>query len=90
MPRMLILGRGGAVDANRVVAIVPARSAPVKRLLEAAGPGRVLNMTYGYPRQAVLLFDNGYLAVVSRTVEELTRAVHMEEGESDGRPPWWD
>jgi regulator of extracellular matrix RemA (YlzA/DUF370 family) len=89
MPRILILGRGGSIDADRVVAVASAKSAPIKRLLQAIGPERVLNLTYGYPRQAVILFDNGYLAVVSRTVDELARALHME-GEANGQPPWWE
>lgn len=56
------------------------KSAPVRRLLEAAGPGRVLNMTYGYPRQSVVLLDNGYLAVVSLTVEELLEHLDFPDG----------
>lgn len=86
---ILIMGRGGAINAERVVAIAPAKSAPVRRLLEAAGRGRVIDMTYGYPRQAIILFDNGYIAIVSRTVEELARALAgmTEDGHAD--PPWW-
>jgi regulator of extracellular matrix RemA (YlzA/DUF370 family) len=71
MGYLVVLGRGGALDPDRVVAVARAKSAPVKRLLEAAGPSRVINMTYGYPRQSVVLLDNGYLAIVSLTIEEL-------------------
>ena len=39
MPNLLILGRGGVIDSDQVVAIAPAKSAPIKRLLEAAGRG---------------------------------------------------
>ncbi len=51
----------------------------VKRLLEAAGPQRVLNLTYGYPRQSVALLDNGCLAVLSLSVEELLERLNAGE-----------
>ncbi len=91
MPRLIILGRGGVLDANRVVAIAPFRSKPVKRLLEAAGPEKVLNLTYGYPRVSIVVLDNGFLAITSRTVGELTRAFDHDSGEltDDNQPPWW-
>lgn len=71
MSQLINLGPGGALDLARVVAVGRAKSAPVKRMLEAAGPRYVLNLTYGYPRQSVVLLDNGCLAVLSLTVEEL-------------------
>lgn len=92
MPRMVIVGRGGSVDANRVVAVAPFKSKPIKRLLEAAGADRVLNLTYGYPRQSVILLDNGFIVVTSRTTDELVRAFHnssKEEMTDDNQPPWW-
>lgn len=92
MPRMIILGRGGSVDADRVVAIAPFKSKPIKRLLDAVDSGKVLNLTYGYPRQSVILLENGFVVVTSRTVEELVRAFHdgSKEELTDGKqPPWW-
>lgn len=71
MTKLIQLGRGGAIAPERVVAVARASSAPIKRLLEAAGPSRILSLTYGEPRQSVLLLDNGYLIVVSLTIEEL-------------------
>lgn len=92
MPRMIILGRGGAVDAHRVVAVAPFKSKPIKRLLDAAGTGKVLNLTYGYPRESVILLDNGFLIISSRMLGELVRVFHdgNQEELSDGnQTPWW-
>lgn len=75
MTTLISIGRGGAIDLDHVVAVARASSAPVKRLLEAAGPARVLNLTYGEPRQSVILFDNGCLAVVSLAVEEVLATI---------------
>ena len=71
MTQFLNVGRGGTIEAQRVVAIARASSAPIKRLLEAAGPAQVLNLTYGEPRQSVVVLDTGHLAVVSLSVETL-------------------
>ncbi len=80
MSRWIHLGPGGLIGRWQIVAVGRAKSAPVRRLLEAAGPGKVLNMTYGYPRQSVVLLDNGFLAVVSLTVEELLEHLDLPDG----------
>lgn len=87
MTHMVIVGRGGIIDADRVVAIVPARSVPVKRMLRALDPSRVINMTYGFPRGAVLVLDNGSFAIVSQTVEQITQDLSIEERLSDAENP---
>lgn len=71
MARYVFLGKGGLVNADRIVAVSRARSAPVKRLLDAAGPSQVFHLIYGYPRQSVILLDTGHLAVTTLTLEEL-------------------
>ncbi|MCC7446491.1 MAG: DUF370 domain-containing protein [Anaerolineae bacterium] len=71
MTKLVLFGRGGAVAVDRVVAVARASSAPVKRLLQAAGPARVLSLTYGEPRQSVILLDNGCLVVVSLSIDEV-------------------
>ena len=90
MPKLLILGRGGSIDANRVIAIVHAKSAPVIRMLQATDTSRILNMTYGYPRRSVIILDNGFVVISSRTPSELTRAVGLsQELNDEDQPPWW-
>ena len=79
MNNMIVLGRGGAVDADHIVAIASFKSKPIKRLLDAVGSSRVINLTYGYPCQSVILLDNGYLLVTSRTVEELAESLTIQE-----------
>ncbi|MDX2076632.1 MAG: DUF370 domain-containing protein [bacterium] len=88
MSHILIIGRGGSINASRVTAIANAKSAPIKRLLECTNPQQILDLTYGYPRRAVLVLDNGMLAIVSRSPEELARAISTI-GTSD-ELPWWE
>jgi regulator of extracellular matrix RemA (YlzA/DUF370 family) len=89
MPKMIKLGRGGGVAVDRVVAVAPFRSKPIKRLLDAAGSGKVVNLTYGYPRLSVILLDNGYLLVTKLTTDEVMRAFELirEEGMSHEAQP---
>ncbi len=69
--RWISLGRGGAIAADRVIAVGRASSASIKRLLEAAGPSAVINLTYGEPRQTVLVMDTGHLTVISHPLEQI-------------------
>ncbi len=77
--RWIDLGRGGALAADRVVAAARAQSAPIKRLLEAAGPSHVLNLTYGEPRATVVLLDSGHLAVISLPLETFLAKLYGSE-----------
>ncbi|MBL8132295.1 MAG: DUF370 domain-containing protein [Anaerolineae bacterium] len=89
MRKMLLFGQGGGINAARVVLVASSKSTPIKRLLQATSPDRVFDLTYGYPRAAVILFDNGYVALVSRTPAELLRALHELEDNDEQSPPWW-
>lgn len=75
MGRIIILGQGGAVDGESVIAIGNAKSAPIKRLLASTPPHHIIDLTYGYPRLAVLILKNGMVVLVSRTPGELARAI---------------
>lgn len=78
------VGQGGAICVERVVLVANARSAPIKRWIERSDPARIINLTYGYPRQAVLLLDNDYLIIVPIELEDLIRLLNGEHrDESD-------
>jgi regulator of extracellular matrix RemA (YlzA/DUF370 family) len=90
MSKILILGRGGSIHTERVVAVAHAKSAPILRLVKATHPSRVLNLTYGYPRRAVIILDGGYVVLSSRTPDELAKALGWGEELSDEpQTPWW-
>lgn len=75
MTHLIHLGRGGVIDADQIVAIAQANSAPVKRLLEYMGPERVLDMTYGEPRGSLVLLRGGFAAIVVPTPEDLYQRI---------------
>jgi regulator of extracellular matrix RemA (YlzA/DUF370 family) len=83
MSNWIQVGEGGVIDKRRVVAIGRVRSAPILRLLKSTDPTRILVLTYGYPRQSVLLLDNGYLAIVSTSLEDLLATYHGGQGDDE-------
>ena len=71
-----------------MLAVASMKSAPVKSLLQATDAAQVLNLTYGYPRRSLVVLAGGWLVISSRSVEELTRALHQGE-EPTHDAPWW-
>lgn len=82
MENWLRLGYGGLVGRQRIVAVGRARSKHMRRLIEATPPGCLLDLTYGYPRESVVLLEGGFLAIVSVPLEELQELLERDNDES--------
>ncbi|HNV70570.1 MAG TPA: DUF370 domain-containing protein, partial [Candidatus Ozemobacteraceae bacterium] len=60
--RLLNVGFGNVVVANRIVAIVSPGSAPMKRLKEEAREsGKLIDATYGRKTRAILVTDSDHI-----------------------------
>ena len=60
--KLVNIGFGNMVSAQRVVAIVSPESAPVKRLgQEARERGMLIDASFGRKTQAVLVMDSGHV-----------------------------
>ena len=60
--KLINIGFGNLVSAQRVVAIVSPESAPVKRLgQEARERGMLIDASFGRKTQAVLVMDSGHV-----------------------------
>ena len=75
MPIKLInIGFGNIVSANRIIAIVSPESAPVKRLIqEARDKGILIDASYGRRTRAVIITDSDHIilsAVQPETVAQ--------------------
>jgi len=82
-PRLINIGFGNIVAANRVIAIVAPDSAPVKRIIqEARDRGVLIDATYGRRTRAVVIMDSGHVvlsAVQPETVAHRFLAREPEE-----------
>ena len=60
--KLINIGFGNIVSANRVVAIVSPESAPIKRIIqEARDDGRLIDATYGRRTRAVVIMDSDHV-----------------------------
>ena len=58
--KLINIGFGNMVNAERVVAVVSPESAPIKRIIrEAEDKGNLINATYGRRTRAVIVTDSG-------------------------------
>jgi regulator of extracellular matrix RemA (YlzA/DUF370 family) len=60
--KLINIGFGNMVSANRLVAIVSPESAPIKRVVQnARDDGRLIDATYGRRTRAVIITDSDHV-----------------------------
>ena len=85
--KLVNIGFGNMVSAQRVVAIVSPDSAPVKRLgQEARERGVLIDASFGRKTQSVLVTDSGHLIWSSLPTEQVA-ARFREAAEIEGEMP---
>ncbi|MCM1529431.1 MAG: DUF370 domain-containing protein [Alistipes sp.] len=81
--RMINIGYGNMVSADRIVTVISPESAPIKRLIqEAKDDGRAIDATYGRKTRAVLVMDSGHVVLSSLITDTLAARIN-ENGGSD-------
>ena len=62
--KLINIGFGNMVSANRLIAIVSPESAPIKRMVqEARDRGVLIDATYGRRTRAVLIMDSDHIVL---------------------------
>ncbi|HIK56698.1 MAG TPA: DUF370 domain-containing protein [Synechococcales cyanobacterium M55_K2018_004] len=62
--KLINIGFGNIVSANRVIAIVSPESAPIKRIItDARDRGQLIDATYGRRTRAVIIADSGHVVL---------------------------
>jgi hypothetical protein len=87
--KLVSIGFGNIVAANRLVAIVSPESAPIKRIIrEGRERGMLIDATYGRRTRAVMIADSGHVILTSvqpETVAQRVRLTQLQDTEADGR-----
>ncbi|MBL9003660.1 MAG: DUF370 domain-containing protein [Myxococcales bacterium] len=87
MVRLVNVGYGNAVVAERVVAIISPDSAPMKRFKEEArNAGRLIDGTQGRRTRSILILDSHHVvlsALATETVAERLERGGQEDGAAD-------
>lgn len=62
--KLINIGFGNIVSADRIVAIVSPESAPIKRIVQdAREAGELVDATYGRRTRAVIITDSGHIVL---------------------------
>ena len=71
--KLINIGFGSMVAANRLLAIVAPDSAPIKRVVqEARERGMLIDASYGRKTKAVLLMDTDHVILSALTPETIS------------------
>ena len=62
--KLVNIGFGNIISANRIIAIVSPESAPIKRIIqEARDRGMLIDATYGRRTRAVIITDSDHVVL---------------------------
>ncbi len=80
--KLIGIGFGSMIAAQRVLAIVEPDSAPIKRVVqEARDRGMLIDASYGRKTQAVILMDTDHVILSALTTDTL--AARWEDKQED-------
>ncbi len=79
--KLINIGFGNMISANRLIAIVSPESAPIKRIIQdAKEKGCLIDATYGRRTRAVIVMDSDH--VILSAVQPETVAGRFDEEET--------
>ncbi len=83
--KLINIGFGNIVSANRIVAIVSPESAPIKRIIqEARDGGNLVDATYGRRTRAVIITDSGHIVLSAVQPETVAHRLSVKESATHG------
>ncbi len=82
--KLINIGFGNMVSANRLVAIVSPESAPIRRIIqEARDKGLLIDATYGRRTRAVIIMDSDHVILSAIQPETVANRIGDDEEEDD-------
>ncbi len=83
MVKLINIGFGNIISANRIISIVSPESAPIKRMIQdTKDRGMLIDATYGRKTRAVVMMDSGH--VILSSVQPETVANRVSDRDVDG------
>ena len=80
--KLLNIGFGNMVSAERLLSVVSPDSAPVKRLVqEAKERAMLIDASFGRKTRAVLIMDTDHVILSAITPEAIARRLQAKNGE---------
>lgn len=82
--KLINIGFGNFVSAERIVAVISPDSAPVKRMIQdVRDRGLLVDASFGRSTKSVLVADSGNIILSALTPEALAQRMN-EKGEENG------
>ena len=82
--KLINIGFGNMVSANRLIAIVSPESAPIKRIIqEARDRSTLIDATYGRRTRAVIITDSDHVILSAIQTETIAGRAEPKEDEVD-------
>ncbi|MGM9599883.1 MAG: extracellular matrix/biofilm regulator RemA [Faecousia sp.] len=81
--RLINIGFGNMVSAERLLSVVSPESAPIKRLVqEAKERSMLIDASFGRKTRAVLVMDTDHVILSAITPEAIAKRLSDKEGET--------
>lgn len=78
--KLINIGFGNMVNADRVIAVVSPDSAPIKRIVQdARDKGAAIDATYGRRTRAVIITDSDHVVLSAFELEEVLGRFEKEQ-----------
>ena len=82
--KLVNIGFGNIVAANRIISIISPESAPIKRILqEARDKGMLVDATYGRRTRAVVVVDSGHIILSAVQPETVANRLVAQTTDSE-------
>ena len=83
--KLINIGFGNMISAERLVAIVSPESAPIKRMVQDAKErGTLIDATHGRRTRAVIITDSDHIILTYLQAETVANRIAEEETEENG------
>lgn len=82
--KLINIGFGNIVSANRIISIVSPESAPIKRIIqEARDRGMLIDATYGRRTRAVIIADSDHVILSAVQPETVAHRLISKDSNED-------
>lgn len=82
--KLINIGFGNIVSANRIISVVSPESAPIKRLIqESRDKGLLIDATYGRRTRAVIITDSQHIILTPVQPETVGNRFNNKEDKED-------
>ena len=83
--KLVNIGFGNIVNADRIIAVVAPDAAPIKRIVQDSREiGMLIDATYGRKTQAVLIMDTGHAVLSALPPDAVQGRVQASDQETGG------